>query len=55
VNVFVRDDDEGLVDFYAILHIEADAVDDAWSDLLAAYDWAVGKMAEMSEEDAFGS
>jgi hypothetical protein len=50
VNVFVREDDEGLVDFYAILHIEADVVDKARSDLLVAYGWAVGMMAEMAVE-----
>ena len=51
VNVHVLEDDLGLVDHYAILHIRAGVVNEARSDLLAAYDWAVEKMAEMFEED----
>lgn len=51
VNVHVLEDDLGLVDRYAILHIRAGVGNEAKSDLLAAYDWAVEKMAEMSEED----
>jgi hypothetical protein len=51
VNLWVYEDDEGLLDRYAMLHIEADLVDEARSDLLAAYDWAVEKLAELSEAD----
>jgi hypothetical protein len=52
VNIHVREDDAGLIDRYAILHTDVcEASDEARSDLLAAYDWAVWQLTEMSKVD----
>lgn len=49
VNVFVREDNEGLVDRYALLHLDAENVfanpSESKSSLLAALDWTVKRMA----------
>lgn len=53
VNVHVRADDDGLIDLYALLHIDADIVaanpSKSKTELSSALDWTVEKLRELRD------
>jgi hypothetical protein len=53
VNIHVRADDDGLIDLYTLLHIEAGDVEanpsKSKADLSSALDWSVEKLRELRE------
>jgi hypothetical protein len=53
VNIHVRSDDDGLIDLYTMLHIEADVFEanpsKSKADLSSALDWSVEKLRELRE------